>query len=1715
MTIKRTTYLFVLLFSSLAISFVEANEDNPDIEDCPIKWTVYGSGDPLSSTSPSSTTSDPYDPVSGTSDGQYEFESSIKDLETSDGHDYSDFSVEVTTSNGASLGSFSHAGESLSISVTLTKAQAEEGELNFKLTCSSHPEVTGREETTNVYPPDDEGDDCPSCTECENDPLSCIKFRISLGSAAYGMSKATLTYFDGVSATNKGLQNLYLNANSEFTITKDVNGDLQSVQGEWYSKISPISGSSDANAFQIELSTSASNPQGTLIKRYTFEQATFLYNGESLDALEIKEISIDNGNVLSTKLSVYAFKPAAGNDPYAAGALWIMEEGGGLRRRFLETIAITETSKQERRSIHERSSIAEAWNSSIHKISERDEYWEDFSWGKEKVKVVNDPLGDALMSTWKFYESGVNTNAPGSGDSQAGTGKLKKYARYDGYVENHFYSVNLHTIKSPFTGVLDAKVATIQYDTVANTTTKETKINGTLVVKEETSNGNVFSNKKVYTDASSYLETITEYYPATHAVSPTRVKKITYPNGTIETKEYSYPGGIKTIKTYRGSADGLQGTLTESIRNNRGQEDLVTVTAVGSGGGLVLSDKSVPTRDYLGRATKIDYFSGSPQAYSILKTYGCCGLLEGTDRSGITTYYAYDDLKRVIKTNRLGITTQTLRNGLSSSTYRYPETSATAVLSSSLFGSLTNEISRSVRTRSGKHRESWSRTAEDGSFIKSSWTDISYNPGNVLSQTSITTVPMTGSETADPTQTTETYLDGRTYQSSGNLSPHTRMSYTAGSTGMESTRSIMEGTVARESVTSKTDLAGRATLTLYADGATSSVYYNTLGQMVKSIDPDSVTSLYAYNSEGQRTITALDLNANGSIDYDTDQVSFSETNPTAAHGTTVTRTISKIWNPTDTGSTGGTVVSYSDRAVDGLSSWSTQFPNGANITTSSITTLLGGGDSTAKTISANDSYTLTTITAGLTAKSESFDSADNIISSVTYQTYDSLNRPTHIKDSRHTTAAITTYVNDVTNAVTSTTDAAGNTTSFTYDLRNRRLTTDAPDTLDAAGATLANITTTSYFSNGQTKETSGAQTYRRSYTYDYANRMKTLTTYGGTTAITEWVYDNQRGWLTEKNYAGETANGPGNTADYTYTAAGRLATRTWERDVTTTYDYDSAGRQDKITYSDSTPQVDYIYDRLSRPTFVIQGAQVAGFTVNVNEYQYNTATLALNKEIIVEGAYDSNATSSQYTSTQAFKRTLDRTQDGFLRPETLTASLNGTAEHSVAYSYDTASRLGTITHGTDTFTYGYEPNTYGLVETVTGPAHTVTNTYEANRNVLTQKENKFGTANLATASYQTNAIGQRTNATHSGSNNNGAATRAFGYNSTGEVVNSATDTAAYDRFFDFDGIGNRNESRTGTASSTGGTATSYTADAKNHYTAIGSLSPIHDADGNMTSGPLPVAPSANATLTWDAENRLASSTASGTTTNYQYDYLSRRISKGSVGVSPALTTRYVYDGWNMITEYAGSALKRSYTWGMDLSGSMQGAGGVGGLLAIHEASGNGSVKAGQTLYPTFDGNGNITRIIDSSSNVVCSYAYDPFGNFENPAGNDADSSGYDAEQPFAFSTKYRDIETGLYYYGYRYYDPVTGRWPSRDPKKEMGGTNLYQFLKNDGINKRDYLGLSDVIVFENEWHSLITVEVLGSCNCPSEDSSALVWCYDTIVGATDWVLLPFTLHDEK
>ena len=58
--------------------------------------------------------------------------------------------------------------------------------------------------------------------------------------------------------------------------------------------------------------------------------------------------------------------------------------------------------------------------------------------------------------------------------------------------------------------------------------------------------------------------------------------------------------------------------------------------------------------------------------------------------------------------------------------------------------------------------------------------------------------------------------------------------------------------------------------------------------------------------------------------------------------------------------------------------------------------------------------------------------------------------------------------------------------------------------------------------------------------------------------------------------------------------------------------------------------------------------------------------------------------------------------------------------------------------------------------------------------------------------------------------------------------------------------------------------------------------------------------------------------------------------------------------------------------------------------------------------------------------------------------------------------KSRRSRPGVADYAYRYYDPVTGRWPSRDPIGERGGINLYGFVGNNGIDRWDYLGMANV-----------------------------------------------------
>jgi len=257
---------------------------------------------------------------------------------------------------------------------------------------------------------------------------------------------------------------------------------------------------------------------------------------------------------------------------------------------------------------------------------------------------------------------------------------------------------------------------------------------------------------------------------------------------------------------------------------------------------------------------------------------------------------------------------------------------------------------------------------------------------------------------------------------------------------------------------------------------------------------------------------------------------------------------------------------------------------------------------------------------------------------------------------------------------------------------------------------------------------------------------------------------------------------------------------------------------------------------------------------------------------------------------------------------------------------------------------------------------------------------------------------------------------AFGYNDRGEVT--AAVVSGIRSVYNYDEIGN---------------STYYTPNGLNQYEEFS-----YDADGNLlTDGTF--------SFTYDAVNRLVSVSTNGilVLANF-YDANSRRVKK----VTPEYTVTFFYDDWNLIEERIvhtnGTTSTIHYYWGKDLSGTVQGAGGIGGLLYL--------AVDGAIYIPCYDNNGNVTRYLDTNGNTVAQYTYDAFGNITSKSGALADFFRH------RFSTKHFDGETGFYYYGYRFYHPPLMRWLNRDPIGEEGGVNLYGFCRNCPVIMVDPMG---------------------------------------------------------
>jgi RHS repeat-associated protein len=225
----------------------------------------------------------------------------------------------------------------------------------------------------------------------------------------------------------------------------------------------------------------------------------------------------------------------------------------------------------------------------------------------------------------------------------------------------------------------------------------------------------------------------------------------------------------------------------------------------------------------------------------------------------------------------------------------------------------------------------------------------------------------------------------------------------------------------------------------------------------------------------------------------------------------------------------------------------------------------------------------------------------------------------------------------------------------------------------------------------------------------------------------------------------------------------------------------------------------------------------------------------------------------------------------------------------------------------------------------------------------------------------------------------------------------------------------------------------------------GDKTPAYDAAGNLTGGYTPAGLAF--TGAYDGSNRLLTHTytdGGGVVNLSEYHYLGQMLTKKKTYRNGAVTQerRYVYDGGRLVQERdASNNLVNEYTYGLGMPG------GIGGLLRLQQGGLSGA------KYPyLFDGKGNVTALLNGSTGQVTqTYQYDPFGVRLSSTGS--------ITQPMQFSTKPYDDQTGLSYYGFRFYAPALGRWLTRDPIGEAGGINLYAFVINNPINKIDAWGL--------------------------------------------------------
>ena len=552
------------------------------------------------------------------------------------------------------------------------------------------------------------------------------------------------------------------------------------------------------------------------------------------------------------------------------------------------------------------------------------------------------------------------------------------------------------------------------------------------------------------------------------------------------------------------------------------------------------------------------------------------------------------------------------------------------------------------------------------------------------------------------------------------------------------------------------------------------------------------------------------------------------------------------------------------------------------------------------------------------------------------------------------------------------------------------------------------------------------------YTYDVFGNKTTMTTYRNESLgpssgdVTTWRYDEASNCMTNKVYA--DGKGP----KYDYTPDGRLSQRIWARGIVTDYAYDGWGSLTNTVYSDGTPTVTLFYDAMGRQTNAVDAAGVTTF-----------------------GYDDFGAVVNETVIGPAGENTIVRYWDAYGR--TAGYTLNNVRQTTIGYDAATGRIATMLANGSDVpFAWSYLPGS-DLKSSLAYPnGLTASWTYDADGQLLQVRNAVVATAPspsetevISQYDYAYDNAGRRISCAKSGSSFTQNDALSYGYNEKSELTNAvAAVDSDYHYLYDFDDIGNRE------SAAERGVNVAYSANNLNQYTAVDDFVPQFDEDGNQTLVKTAtdiwsvVYNGENRPVLWTLEVSATPNPSGPSSISMSYDRMGRRVMKND--------QRFAYDGYLQVgnIEHQVSGIKhQTFIWDPTES--------VATRPLVWD-----TVNAAK--YYIHDGSKNVSEVIAIDGSIAAHYEYAPFGAVAVQRGEFA------LDNPWRFSSEYAENDTATVYYNYRHYEPVMGRWLSRDPLENGGMINIYSFLDNVFGRYSDWLGQIPILpIFQAAFKSAL------------------------------------------